>query len=58
MTLVSDYEYERDYWSAVEASEERYRRELLKHPDCRDPDHPSCEKCEENNDLFKGKNND
>jgi len=28
----------------------RYRFQLLNHPDCRDPDHPTCELCEENDD--------
>ena len=28
----------------------RYRNQLLNHPDCRDPDHPTCELCEENDD--------
>ena len=30
--------------------ERRYRFQLLNHPDCRDPDHPTCELCEENDD--------
>lgn len=24
-----------------------YRQKLASHPDCRDPDHPGCEKCME-----------
>ena len=28
----------------------RYRNLLANHPDCRDPDHPTCELCEENDD--------
>jgi hypothetical protein len=28
----------------------RYRNQLANHPDCRDPDHPTCELCEENDD--------
>ena len=24
----------------------RYRKNLARHPDCRDPDHPGCEICE------------
>jgi hypothetical protein len=28
----------------------RYRTQLANHPDCRDPDHPTCELCEENDD--------
>jgi len=23
----------------------RYRKHLMRHPDCRDPDHPGCERC-------------
>lgn len=30
--------------------ERRYRNLLANHPDCRDPDHPTCELCEENDD--------
>lgn len=26
----------------------KYKRELAAHPDCRDPDHPMCDKCMEN----------
>ena len=28
----------------------RFRKQLLAHPDCRDPDHPGCDVCEEFND--------
>ncbi len=28
----------------------RYRNLLANHPDCRDPDHPTCELCNEEND--------
>ena len=28
----------------------RYNNQLLNHFDCRDPDHPTCELCEENDD--------
>ena len=28
----------------------RYRRQLLAYPDCQDPDHPGCPKCEPNED--------
>jgi hypothetical protein len=30
--------------------EARYRRSLMRNPDCRDPDHPGCECCEEQED--------
>lgn len=29
----------------------RYQARLSSHPDCRDPDHPGCEGCEEQEDL-------
>lgn len=28
----------------------RYRRQLLNHPNCQDPDHPGCPACEPNED--------
>lgn len=32
-------------------AEDRWRKrrhaELMRHPDCRDPDHPGCDRCEE-----------
>jgi hypothetical protein len=35
-------------------AEDRWRKrrhaELMRHPDCRDPDHPGCERCEEDDD--------
>jgi hypothetical protein len=30
--------------------ERRYRNLLANHPDCRDPNHPTCELCDEEND--------
>lgn len=27
-----------------------YKRKLIRHPDCRDPDHPGCSFCEEDSD--------
>jgi len=35
---------------AEAAAERRYRRILARHPDCRDPDHPGCELCEDQDD--------
>ena len=26
--------------------EKRYKKQLVQHPHCQDPDHPGCEKCE------------
>lgn len=28
-----------------------YKRTLARHPDCRDPDHPGCDKCMDDNDA-------
>ena len=47
--MTSDYEYEKDYWNAVQAVEDMYNKELNKHPNCKDPDHPGCSKCEGDN---------
>lgn len=40
-------EYDYDDMRAEELAERRYRNALSRHPDCRDPDHPGCECCEE-----------
>lgn len=32
---------------AQDRYERRYQAHLMSHPDCRDPDHPGCEHCEE-----------
>ena len=50
MILISDYESERDYWAEQDAIEDLYEYELSKHPHCKDPDHPGCTKCEDNDD--------
>ncbi len=34
-----------DEW-AMAAAQKDYERELHAHPDCRDPDHPGCWRCE------------
>ena len=28
-----------------DAANRRYERDLMAHPDCRDPDHPGCSRC-------------
>jgi hypothetical protein len=35
---------------AEAAAERRYRGLLARYPDCRDPDHPGCERCEPQED--------
>jgi hypothetical protein len=42
----SDY----DDLLAEERWKKRRHAELMRHPDCRDPDHPGCERCEEDDD--------
>jgi len=31
--------------AAEDRAERNYQNALLRHPDCRDPDHPGCEAC-------------
>lgn len=40
-------EDEVDYLRAIQKNIDRYYRKLSQAPDCRDPDHPGCEHCEE-----------
>jgi hypothetical protein len=40
-----DYDLEDERQEAL--FERRYQARLSRHPDCRDPDHPGCEFCEE-----------
>jgi hypothetical protein len=39
-----------DYMRAEDFYRRRYQANLASHHDCRDPDHPGCELCEEEND--------
>ena len=41
---------ELDELRAQARHDRRYRADLAQHPDCRDPDHPGCEACEDNNE--------
>jgi hypothetical protein len=43
-------ESEADEMRLEDLHQRRYRFQLLNHPDCRDPDHPTCELCNEEND--------
>ena len=44
-------DYDSDRFDAIAIEEERQRRvwerKILAHPDCRDPDHPGCSSCDE-----------
>ncbi len=39
-----------DYMRAEDFYRRRYQANLASHHDCRDPDHPGCELCEEENE--------
>ncbi len=39
-----------DYMRAEDFHRRRYQANLASHHDCRDPDHPGCELCEEENE--------
>jgi len=45
-----DCEAEQDDLRAEARADRRYQMELRRHPDCRDPDHPGCEDCQEQED--------
>lgn len=42
----ADYEELR----AQDRADKRHQAQMLRHPDCRDPDHPGCEQCEDEDD--------
>ena len=48
-----DYYYE-DRYDAISDAEDRadkaYLNRLRRHPDCRDPDHPGCDACRDEDD--------
>ena len=53
MTELYDFDpNEADYADlrAQDQFEKRQQRALMAHPDCRDPDHPGCDHCEESDD--------
>lgn len=45
-----DHDDELDDLRAEDRARKRYQMALMYHPDCRDPDHPGCENCTEEND--------
>ena len=44
--IEPDYDYERAELARTDRAERRYHARLMRHPDCRDPDHPGCPDCE------------
>ena len=40
-------EYDIEELKAQDRFERQMRASLMANPDCRDPDHPGCEKCED-----------
>lgn len=45
-----DYDDELNDLRLEDRARRRYENALMRNPDCRDPDHPGCELCEENDD--------
>lgn len=45
---MTDHErdHERDELARADRAERRAHARLMRHPDCRDPDHPGCPDCE------------
>jgi len=43
-------EEEARYLAAQDRAKRQHRRSLERHPDCRDPDHPGCEFCVEDDE--------
>jgi hypothetical protein len=43
--MLDDYYNGYDEEIREEQANEKYRYELMAHPDCNDPDHPGCEEC-------------
>lgn len=45
-------EYREEFRQEIreEAAKKRYMKELMRNPDCRDPEHPGCDKCEQPDD--------
>ena len=46
---IDDYDYddELEYLRNEDRARKRYQYALMQNPDCRDPDHPGCELCDE-----------
>lgn len=48
--IDDDYDDDLDDLRAEDRARKRHMYALMRNPDCRDPDHPGCELCEENED--------
>lgn len=48
--MIEIDEYDRLELIAEDRAKKRYLAEYGRHPDCRDPKHPGCEDCMENDD--------
>jgi hypothetical protein len=48
--MINIDEYEVEELKAQDRFERNYSRALLRNPNCRDPDHPGCDMCEEDED--------
>jgi hypothetical protein len=46
-----DYDFDREDAAAEARAANKYKWALLCNPDCRDPDHPGCEDCEDDEGL-------
>lgn len=45
--LYLENDHEAEALRAEDRWRRRHRAQLLEHPDCRDPDHPGCDSCQD-----------
>lgn len=48
--IADDYDDELNDLRMEDRARRQYQSALMRNPDCRDPDHPGCESCEETED--------
>lgn len=48
-----DDDWERDELAREDRRHRQYMNQWMRHPDCRDPDHPGCEHCQGDDDVSK-----
>ena len=48
--MININEYDVEELRAQDRFERQYKSHLWAHPNCRDPDHPGCDMCEEEED--------
>ena len=48
--MINIDEYDVEELKAQDRFERNYSRALLRNPNCKDPDHPGCDMCEEDED--------